>query len=362
MLGIIIAIIIFGVIIIIHEGGHFFAAKKCGIKVNEFSIGMGPKIFGWGKGETKYSLRLLPFGGFCAMEGENSDSSDNRSFGSKSVWKRIVVVSAGAIMNILLGFVLLIIISSAMYPAIPSLVVDEFHTSETGEITSSSCESGLKKGDKIISIDGSHMFTTTDFAYKLQTTYSNTYTVEVKRDGKKITLENVVFYDSVNKSKADFYVKPISKNPLTIVSYSAKETCADAKLIWSSLIDLLRGKYGINDMSGPVGVVSEIGKAASTGTTIAQRLESVLSLTVFITINIGIFNLLPIPALDGGRLVFLIIEAIRKKPVPAKYEAAIHAAGMMLLLLLIIFITFNDVHRLFWKNKKSIFDFIIFRW
>ena len=265
-------------------------------------------------------------------------------------------------MNILLGFVLLIIISSAMYPAIPSLVVDEFHTSETGEITSSSCESGLKKGDKIISIDGSHMFTTTDFAYKLQTTYSNTYTVEVKRDGKKITLENVVFYDSVNKSKADFYVKPISKNPLTIVSYSAKETCADAKLIWSSLIDLLRGKYGINDMSGPVGVVSEIGKAASTGTTIAQRLESVLSLTVFITINIGIFNLLPIPALDGGRLVFLIIEAIRKKPVPAKYEAAIHAAGMMLLLLLIIFITFNDVHRLFWKNKKSIFDFIIFRW
>lgn len=347
MLGIVIALIIFGVIVTIHEGGHFLAAKKCGIKVNEFSIGMGPKIFGWGKDETKYSLRLLPLGGYCAMEGENSDSGDDRAFGSKSVWKRIIVVSAGAVMNILLGFVLLIITSSAMYPAIPSLVIDEFHTSEAGKISASSYESGLKEGDKIISIDGSHMFTTTDFAYKLQSTYSNTYTVKVIRDGKKITLENVVFYDSVNKSKADFYVKPISKNPLTIVSYSAKETCADAKLIWSSLIDLLRGKYGINDMSGPVGVVNEIGEAASTGTTIVERLESVLSLTVFITINIGIFNLLPIPALDGGRLVFLIIEAIRRKPVPAKYESAIHAAGMMLLFLLIIFITINDVHKLF---------------
>lgn len=346
MVGILVALVVFGVIVTIHEGGHFFAAKKCGIKVNEFSVGMGPKILGWGKGETKYSLRLLPLGGYCAMEGENAESGDDRAFGNKSVWKRIIVVSAGAIMNILLGFILIIASASIFYSAVPSLVIDEFHTTDTGKISASSYDSGLEQGDRIISVDGSHMFSTTDFAYKLQSTNQETYTVKVMRDGEKVVLENVKFYDSETGSKADFYVKALDKNPVAILSYSLKETCAEAKLIWSSLADLLKGKYGINDMSGPVGVVSEIGEAASTGETLAERIDSVLSLTIFITINIGIFNLLPIPALDGGRLVFLILEAIRRKPVPQKYEAAIHAAGMGLLLILVMVITVNDVGRL----------------
>jgi regulator of sigma E protease len=343
---IIIALIIFGVIVTIHEFGHFFVARLCNIKVNKFAIGMGPVLFKWGKKETEYSLRLLPIGGFCSMEGENESSDDNRAFVNKNVWQRIAVVSAGAIMNILLGFVLLII-TTASSNAVPSVVINSFHTDENNNITAASYESGLREGDKIISIDGSHIFTTTDLAYILQTTDSKSYEVKVKRDGEKITLDNVKFFDSTTQGKADFYVSRLKTTPLNVIKYSACDTIATAKLVWTSLIELLTGKYGISDMSGPVGVVSEIGEAASSGTTILQHLENILSITVLITINIGIFNLLPIPALDGGRLLFLAIEVVIGKSVPQKYEAAIHMAGMAVLMLLIVVVTINDVTKLF---------------
>lgn len=349
MTGIITAIIVFGVIIAIHEAGHFITAKMCGIRVNKFAIGMGPAVFKWGKGETEYSIRLLPIGGFCAMEGEDEQSSDSRAFRNKSVYKRMAVVAAGAFMNVLLGFIL-IIITSSLAEAIPSLTIDSFHYKEDAEgdkiNTASSSDSGLREGDSIISVNGSHILTTTDLSYEVYNTAGKKCSVEVKRNGKNIVLDNVEFYDSETKGIFDFYVTPLDVNFINVMKYSALDTAATVKLVWSSLTDLITGKYGINDMSGPVGIVNEIGNAAKEGETVSDRIQSVISLTTFITINLGVFNLLPIPALDGGRLLFLIIEAIRRKPIPEKYEAAVHAAGMALLMGVIVVVTINDVYNL----------------
>lgn len=360
ILGILVAIIVFGVIVAIHEFGHFAVAKLCGIKVDKFAIGMGPVIFKRQKGETEYSLRLLPVGGFCAFEGEDENSEDARAFSNKSIPQRFAVLVAGAFMNILLGFIILII-TTCMAERIPSCTIKDFRSS-----TTSSEASGLKVGDEIISINGMHIFTDTDLSYKISNTADNDFSVVVKRDGEKVTLNHVKFYysykyyvDTENntyvtvdddysgseeiktaESRFDFYVEPVQKNIFTVISYAFRDTISTGRLIWISLIDLVSGKYGVEDLSGPVGVVTAISQASAVG------LSSVLSFSTFITINIGIFNLLPLPALDGGRIFFLIIEAIRRKPVPKEKEGMVHAIGMMLLFGLMIFVTIQDIHRL----------------
>lgn len=358
--GIIIAIIVFGSIVAIHEFGHFAVAKLCGIKVDKFAIGMGPVIFKHQKGETEYSIRLFPVGGFCAFDGEDETSQDERSFSNKSIPKRFAVLVAGAIMNILLGFIILIVTTS-MAEKIPSCVVRDFRSE-----TSSSQASGLQVGDKILSINGMKIFTDTDLSYKIKNTAENDFSLVVKRDGKKVQLDHVKFYYSykyyvdtqnntyitvddtytgeeeikVAESRFDFYVEPIEKNPITVISYAFRDTISTGRLIWISLIDLITGKYGVEDLSGPIGVVTAISQASAVG------LSSVLSFSTFITINIGIFNLLPLPALDGGRILFLVIEAIRRKPIPKEKEGMVHAIGMLLLFGLMIFVTIQDIHKL----------------
>ena len=362
--GILIAIVVFGVIIAIHEFGHFLLAKKADIKVNKFAIGMGPKLFKFQKGETEYSLRLFPIGGFCAMEGEDESSEDARAFGKKSVPRRISVVVAGAIMNLILGFVILIIIT-ATSDKLLSCTVGGFRDNAT------SSSSGLEVGDKIVEIDGLNVLTDSDIVYKLNNNTSETYDVTVKRDGKKILLEDVKFYyhyyyyvdegtqeyvkfaneadytGDMELKKAensiDFWVEEQNKNVFTVVGQAFKETVSTGRLIWITLFDLITGKYGIKDMSGPIGIVTAIGEASTYG------LSSVLTLMTFITINVGIFNLLPLPALDGGRLVFLIIEGIRKKPVPPEKEGMVHFIGLAALMLLMLVVTFNDIVRIFQK-------------
>lgn len=349
MLKYILAIIIFGVIIFIHEFGHFAVAKLCGIKVNKFALGMGPCILKKQMGETEYSLRLFPVGGFCAMEGEDEKSDNSRAFGNKPVWKRMLVIVAGAFMNILLGFVLIVVLT-CMRSAVPSTIVNGFSTaSETSStITAQSYESGLREGDKIVEINGMTIFTPSDLSYQLYSDEDGICDVVVKRDGKKITLNDVYFHNDTTDSMIDFSIKGLDKNPLTVLSYSAKDTVSTARLIWISLVDLVTGKYGFSDLSGPVGLVGAIGDAAEAGETVRESFMTLINLTIFITINLGIFNLLPIPGLDGGRFLFLLIEAVRRRPVKPEHEGMVHLIGMALLMILIIAVTFSDIKKLIW--------------
>ncbi len=350
MASIIISLLVFGVIIAIHEFGHFIVAKLCGIRVNKFAIGMGPVIFKKQGKETEYSLRLLPVGGFCAMEGEDADSNDPRAFSRKSVPKRMAVVVAGAVMNIILCFIL-IFITTLLYQDVVTTTIAGFtytEDAETGErvSTSTSETCGLQVGDTIISIDGMRILTDTDLSYKLQSTEADTMTVVVKRDGERVTLENVSFYNTATEGRLDFYVHAEKCNPLNVIQYSALNTISKGRLIWISLVDLVTGKYGFHDLSGPVGIIGTIGEAASIGETIREKMISVLSLASFITINVGIFNLLPIPALDGCRLVFLLIEGIRRKPINPEHEGMVHFIGIALLMLLMLAVTFQDILRM----------------
>lgn len=345
-----IAILIFGLIIGIHEFGHFIVAKLNHIQVNEFAIGMGPKLLHFRKGETTYSLRLFPIGGFCSMEGEDQSSENPNAFEKKAVWRRMLVVLAGAFMNLVLGFVLIAVLLCTS-TKIPSTVIARFAetTNSAGEtVTAAESErSGLQVGDKIIAIDGSHILSATDLIYKLQTTETDSYDVTVKRDGARVVVENVKFHNDNTDGLLDFAVEGKSKNPVNVVTYAAKDTAATAKLIWMSLVELVSGKYSLQDLSGPVGTVSVIEQAASSGKNLLERVQSVMNLTIFITVNVGVFNLLPIPGLDGSRFVFLLIEAIRRKPVPKKREAMVHLIGMAALFLLMILVTVQDITRFF---------------
>lgn len=346
-MGIVIAIIIFGIIVTVHEFGHFIAAKLSGIKVLEFSVGMGPKLLKFGKGETAYSLRLLPVGGFCAMEGEDDSSEDSRSFRRQSVWKRIIVLFAGAFMNFVLGFVLVVIMTS-MGSSVPTMEISGFsgvrNDDGTVEYYASSYESGLRHGDIITEMDGMHIFSTTDLSYMLG--QSSVHDVEVLRDGEKLLFENVAFGDSQSGGVIDFGLVYKDKNVFNVLSYSAKDSVAIGRLVWLSLKDLVTGKYSADELSGPVGVVTTIDQTAQQGESMRDKAMSLLYLTALITINIGIFNLLPIPGLDGGRLLFCLIEIIRRKPVKPEHEGYVHLAGMVLLFGIMIFATYNDILRL----------------
>lgn len=345
ILTVIVAILCFGLIIIVHEAGHFFVAKKCGIKVLEFSIGMGPALFSKKHGETKYSLRLFPIGGYCAMEGEDEDSEDPRSFRSQPVWKRMLVTVAGAVMNVILGF-LLIILVTCIDTAVTTTTVAEFHTNEAGEDVSSSSEF-LREGDRFISVNGLHIFTPQDISYALQNDDAETFTVVVEREGEKVTLENVKFYDSETGGMFDFYVYGQRKTFLSVLSYSCRNFVSSARLIWISLIDLIRGKYGFHDLSGVVGIVDTTAEVVQQGETFREKCLTLFDLMSFIAINVGIFNLIPFPALDGGRLLFLVIEAIRRKPISANVEGMIHFVGLAALMVLMVAVTFQDIFRIF---------------
>lgn len=344
-LSILAAILCFGVIILIHELGHFFVAKKCGVRVLEFAIGMGPAIFSKQIGETKYALRLLPVGGYCAMEGEDESSADPRAFRSRPVWQRMLVTVAGAVMNMILGFVL-VIATTCIDTAITSTTVASFHTAEDGTSISTSSQ-WLQKDDRFVSINGLHIFTATDISYALQNDNCETFTVVVERNGEKVTLENVKFLDTETQGLLDFYVYGQDKTFVSVLSHSFRETASTARLIWISLVDLISGKYGFHDLSGVVGIVDTTAEIVTQSPTFREKCLSLFSMMSFITINVGIFNLIPFPALDGGRLVFLIIEAIRRKPIKAETEAKIHFIGLAALMLLMIAITFQDVTKLF---------------
>lgn len=330
----VIAILLFLILIVIHEFGHFIAAKLLGVRVNEFALGMGPKLIKWGKGETKYSINLLPIGGYCAMEGEDESSGDERAFCNKKPWRRFLIVVMGAVFNLILGLVL-VAITLIPQERFTTTTVDSFHENSV------SSQYGLQEGDKIISVDGRKIFTTYDLSYAFSNVDDATIDITVKRDGKKVELDGVKFaseeFEGINYLTVDFYVKGREKTFISFIGHTFDTAISNCAVVYRSLVDLLTGRYGISAMSGPVGVTAAIGDVAK------QNLFDVIPIMALITINLGLFNLLPLPALDGGRLVFILFEMIFRRPVPQKYEAAVHAIGLILLVGLILFITFKDI-------------------
>lgn len=334
---IIIAILFFELIIIVHEGGHFAAARLMKIKVNEFSIGMGPNIFSFTKGKTKYSLRWILFGGYCAMEGEDEASSEAGSFSSKSVPARMLVVVAGALMNLLLGFLIIVCIISSQN-LVGTTTVAKFDDNAV------SASSGLMVGDTIKSIDGMRVFTATDVETGLTRSPDDTLSITVERNGKIQTLEvkfQMEEYEGRKYVGMDFWLLGKEKTVGSVLKNSAATFVSYTRMVFLSVHDLLVGRYGLSDLSGPVGAVSVVSNAAKTS------LNSLLRISAILTINIGLFNLFPIPALDGWRFFLLLGEGVFRKKLPAKWEYAINAAGLAVLLGVMVLVTFSDVTKLF---------------
>jgi regulator of sigma E protease len=342
------AILFFGIIIMIHEFGHFICAKLFDVKINEFSLGMGPAVFKKQKGETQYSLRALPIGGYVSMEGEDEDSDDERAFNNKKVWKRIIIVVAGATMNLILGLVLMAIMLSTSTELIGTNTVKEFYPTAV-----SNQEGGLKEGDKFLKIDGHAVWSERDLSFLMSRSDSGVFDFVVERDGEKVELNDVAFktedveYNgkTITMITYDFVIvgeKPGFKN---VFVNSFTQSASIVRTVWLSLFDVVTGRYGMSELAGPVGTVDIIADVAQSAAE-EHNFEQLLFIMALITINIGVANLLPLPALDGGRLMFLIIEGIRRKPVSRKYEGYIHAAGLVLLLLLMVFVTYNDIVRI----------------
>lgn len=342
---IVIAILIFSIIILFHELGHFLLAKKNGIRVNEFCLGLGPTLFGVTKGETKYSVKLLPFGGACMMEGEDGDSSDEGAFNNKSVWARISVVAAGPVFNFIMAWIFALIIMICVGYDRPVLTdVIEGYPAQ---------EAGMQAGDEIISLNGHR----THF-YREVSMYSFLYPgkevdVVYERDGERYEVTLQPKWSEENGS----YMMGISGslarergNVLETVSHSFYEVKYWIYSTVQSLRLLATGGVSMNDLSGPVGIVKSIGdtydESQSSGGAYLTFL-SMLNICIFLSANLGVMNLLPIPALDGGRLVFLIIEAIRGKRVDPEKEGMVHFVGFMALMALMIFVMFNDIRNIF---------------
>lgn len=412
MLTIISAILVFSVIVLAHEYGHYKVARNVGIRVEEFAIGMGPVIYKKEKNDIIYSVRAIPIGGFCKMEGEEEDVKSKTSFSNKTVWQRFKVVAAGPIMNFILALVLFIVIALSF--GVAGNTVDFIDES------SNEYAAGIRTGDKIISVNDKKAYIWEDIYYQITNTKKDSYTVEFERDGqiKELNIKNnyrklVGITSVLENGKSTTFVSPVDVNSpaykagikdgdkvikindkpvstweeitseinkgegsvvkitverkgetqdfemtpqtqisvrfntnieksfVTAIASSAYKTVYYIKLMFDVILQLITGQLGGEAVGGPVMVISMVGEAAKTG------LLSVLNLAAFISINLGFMNLLPIPALDGSKLVFLIIEGIRGKAIPIEKESMVHFVGFVLLITLMIFITYKDILRIF---------------
>lgn len=332
---VLLAIFIFGVLILIHEAGHFLFARLFRVTVHEFAIGMGPKVISHTskKSGIAYSLRLLPFGGFVSMAGEDEESDDPNAFNRKPVWQRFIITAAGAAVNLLAG-ILVMGILVATSKALPSTTIHHFDEKSTSV-------QYLQEKDQITAVDGTRVYTFNDLLYEIMRKGVEPIDVIVKRNGTEITVADVVFPTITDSGvvfgNVDFIPYAEAKTPLNILKHACVRSASTIKMIWESLYDLVSGRYGMEAVSGPVGVTQAMSEAASTG------IANLVYLAVVISMNLGIMNLLPLPALDGGRLVFLLVEGIRRKPVSPRIEGYIHFAGLAVLMLLMVLVTFKDI-------------------
>ncbi len=346
---IVLAILIFGFLILIHEFGHFIAAKLLGVQVNEFSIFMGPKIVQKQGKETLYSLRCLPIGGYCAMEGEDEDTGNPRAFAAKAWWRRLIILVAGSSMNFLAGFLAIVVLGSMAAGFYVPVV--------TGFNEGCPIEGTLQTGDELYSIDGSRIYIYSDIATLLERGDDTVYDLVVVRNGEKVSLPGVTMekreytVDGETVYRYGLLFGAEEKTALGVLK-NAWYTSADfVRIVVWGLQDLVSGAVGLRDMSGPVGIVQVVSETGKASESVAAGIENVVYLGAFIAVNLAVMNLLPLPALDGGRvfcmLVTTVIEKASKKKVNPKYESYIHAAGMVLLLGLMAVITLSDVVKLF---------------
>lgn len=338
--GIVLALFAFGLLIMLHELGHLVAAKRGGIKVEEFWIGMGPVLWARDFGETKYCLRLLPIGGACVMEGEDGEAVSDRSFVKASRPRRFLVLIAGVLMNFITGFVILLFILPGVTDGrivVPTL--DSFYEGFQHE-----GEDGLMVGDTLLEIDGYkiHQRSDVDIAI-MQGAADGKFDIVVRRNGEKVCIEGLAMKPDVKVDGQLKYGLHFATEEITLplrLKTAFWESVSLARVIWDSLGDLVSGQVGMDQLSGPVGVTGVMAQTAQTS------LRSFWYLVAFISINLGVMNLLPIPGLDGGRLLFLLVEAVRRKPLGPKLEGYVNAAGLVLLLGLMVYVTGNDVLRL----------------
>ncbi|MBM6870771.1 site-2 protease family protein [Pseudoflavonifractor phocaeensis] len=352
VLYILIAILMFGVLIAVHEFGHFITAKMTGVKVNEFSIGMGPALLSRQKGETVYALRAFPIGGFCAMEGEDGDgaAADPRSFQNKGFWAKFLILVAGSCMNFLTGLVIVLLLAipyqSYSLPAVGGFM--EGYGLE---------DSGLQVGDRFLSIDGHAVWTYSD-AKLLLDRAGDTVDLVVERDGEQVEL-NGCHIPFQEKGSGDSFtrLRGITLGSVALeatvpvkLKMSFQECLSYVRMVWMSLGDLVQGAVGLRDLSGPIGIVAtvgELGEDTAQQYGVGVALQSVFSLMAFIGVNLAVMNLLPIPGLDGGRIFFLIVgwlfRLVTRKEIDPKYEGWVNGVFLMLLLGLMLVIAVSDV-------------------
>lgn len=348
------AILIFGVLIAVHEFGHFITAKLCDVKVNEFSIGMGPCVWSREKGETLYSLRALPVGGYCAMEGEDEDTGDSRSFVRQGFWKKFLILFAGSGMNFLAGFCVLLILYSGAAAFATDMITGfapEFQLQG---------EDGLMEGDIFYKIDGYRTFTRGDASLFLSYHQGDTIDLVVIRDGEKVVLDDFpmtrkTYTGTEGESYRGFGVYVGAHLEEATLGVKLKYTWNTAmdfvQLVWFSLVQLVTGGASVQDLSGPVGIVSTITEVGTTAESTGDAWLQIFYFAALLAVNLAVMNLLPIPALDGGRIFFLLVDAVSmllfKRKVPEKYQAAVNTVGFVVLMGFMLLVTMQDVAKLF---------------
>lgn len=351
MVYILAAILVFGVLIAVHELGHFMAAKACGVRVNEFSIGMGPALWKKQKGETQYSLRLFPVGGFCAMEGEEEDSDDPTALNNQGFWAKLLIFAAGAAMNFIAGLLIILVLyadAQAFYVPVVAGFADGCPLESAD---------GLQEGDRLLRIDGEKVYVYSDISLLMGLNKTGAFDLQIERNGEVITLRDFTMerreYTDQSGKAYTGYGLYFGAEEATLgrkLSYSWNNAMDFARLVRLSLQMLVTGQAGVKDLSGPVGIVSTMTQVGEQAATTRAAVENIAYLAALIAVNLAVMNLLPLPALDGGKIFFLVINAVSmllfKKQIPAKYENYIHFAGLILLLALMAIITFSDVWKL----------------
>ena len=348
MVYILAAILVFGVLIAVHELGHFMAAKACGVRVNEFSIGMGPALWKKQKGETQYSLRLFPVGGFCAMEGEEEDSDDPTALNNQGFWAKLLIFAAGAAMNFIAGLLIILVLyadAQAFYVPVVAGFADGCPLESAD---------GLQEGDRLLRIDGEKVYVYSDISLLMGLNKTGAFDLQIERNGEVITLRDFTMerreYTDQDGKAYTGYGLYFGAEEATLgrkLSYSWNNAMDFARLVRLSLQMLVTGQAGVKDLSGPVGIVSTMTQVGEQAATTRAAVENIAYLAALIAVNLAVMNLLPLPALDGGKIFFLVINAVSMQlQIPAKYENYIHFAGLILLLALMAVITFSDVWKL----------------
>ena len=344
-MGILIAILLFSAIVIFHELGHFLLAKANGIRVDEFSLGLGPTLVGKEFKGTKFSIKLLPFGGACMMGEDDADDMSEGSFNSKSVWARISVIVAGPVFNLILAWILCVIMVAWVGYRAPIV----------GEVSEgySAKEQGMRSGDVITKIDGKRIHLWNEIALSnLMNSNGEKTEITYLRDGKEtsVILEPRALEGDINKRLGITSTAELTKAGVTgSLQYGVYTVKYWIDYTMDCLKMLVGGKMGIKDMSGPVGIVDAVDEKYQSSKAAGLKIVvlNLMNFAILLTANLGIMNLLPIPALDGGRLVFLLVEAVRRKRVPPEKEGMVHFAGFALLLVLMVVVMYNDIMKLF---------------